>query len=144
MELTQNFLHSNDPEKSENLADGLKALFSFVLSDVTKIDGKDVSIPSAEFLNAYPIFRDYFYGLHDTRINELEKECCYFVLDGFEPIQDFYTSKHVYKIIHDLPNSTLIRDYNPTNSPSPYGMFQIGRSGFPICSTNSQVSFSLG
>ena len=63
MELTQNFLHSNDPKKSENLTEGLKALFGFVLSDVTEIDGKDVSIPSEEFLNAYPKFRDYFYGL---------------------------------------------------------------------------------
>jgi hypothetical protein len=63
LELTKNFLHSNDPEKSEDLAEGLEALFGFVLSDTTKINGKDVSISSAEFLDAYPRFRDYFYGL---------------------------------------------------------------------------------
>ena len=63
LELTQNFLHSNDPEKSEDLAKGLKALFGIVLNDATEIDGKDVSIPSAEFLNAYPKFREYIYEL---------------------------------------------------------------------------------
>ena len=63
MELIQNFLHSNDPDKSENLAEGLKALFGIVLSDTTEIDGKEVPIPSAEFLNAYPKFRDYIYEL---------------------------------------------------------------------------------
>jgi len=68
VELIQNFLHSNDPDKSENLAEGLRALFCIVLSDKTEIDGKDVSIPSAEFLNAYPKFRDYIYELINVAV----------------------------------------------------------------------------
>jgi len=63
VELIQNFLHSNDPNKTENLAEGLKVLFGIVLNDTTEIDGKDVSIPSAEFLNAYPNFREYIFDL---------------------------------------------------------------------------------
>jgi len=63
VKLIQNFLHSNDPNKTENLSEGLKALFGIVFSDSTEIDGKEVSLPSAEFLNAYPKFRDYIYDL---------------------------------------------------------------------------------
>ena len=70
VELIQNFLHSNDPNKTENLPDGLKALFGIVLSDTTEIGGKDVSIPSAEFLNAYPKFRDYIYDLIRVAIDD--------------------------------------------------------------------------
>lgn len=61
--LTQKLLHSNDPEKPEDLAQSLKEIFDTLLSDETDIDGKKVSTPSAEFLEAYPVFRDYFYDL---------------------------------------------------------------------------------
>ncbi len=70
MELIQNFLHSNDPDRTENLADGLKALFGIVLSDTTEIDGKEVPLPSVEFLNAYPKFRDYIFDLIRVAISD--------------------------------------------------------------------------
>lgn len=61
--LTQKLIHSNDPEKSEDLGQSLKEIFKAFLSDEMVIDGKIVSTPSAEFLEAYPVFRDYFYDL---------------------------------------------------------------------------------
>jgi len=61
--LTQRLIHSNDPEKSEDLAQSLKQIFEAVLIDKTEINGKSLSLPSAEFLKAYPVFRDYFYDL---------------------------------------------------------------------------------
>ena len=61
--LTQKLSHSNDPEKSEDLAQSLKEFFKFLLKDGTTVDGKTLSLPSAEFLEAYPLFRDYFVQL---------------------------------------------------------------------------------
>ena len=63
LELTQKLLHSNDPEKSEDLAQSWSEFFKAVLSDETSIDGKVLSISSADFLEAYPVFRDYFFDL---------------------------------------------------------------------------------
>ena len=63
LELTQKLLHSNDPKKSEDLAQSWKVFFKAVLSDETSLDGKTLSIPSIDFLEAYPVFRDYFFDL---------------------------------------------------------------------------------
>lgn len=60
---TQKLLHSNDPEKSEDLTRSWKELFKALISDETLVNGKVVSIPSVEFLEAYPTFRDYFFDL---------------------------------------------------------------------------------
>ncbi len=98
--------------------------------------------------NMNNLFRDYFYGQHKTTIIPLENTSCYFVLDGLESLQDFYTSKHVYDLRNNLPECNLIRNYNPMNSPSPYGMFQIGRKGFPLTKIGPPndfgISFSMG
>ncbi len=98
--------------------------------------------------NMNNLFRDYFYGQHKTSMYQLENNSCYFVLDGIQALQDFYTSKHVYDLRNNLPDCNLIRNYNPMNSPSPYGMFQIGRKGFPISKIGSPndfgISFSMG
>lgn len=98
--------------------------------------------------NMNNLFRDYFYGQHKTTMYQLENNSCYFVLDGIEALQDFYTSKHVYDLRNDLPICNLINNYDQTNSPSPYGMFQIGRNGFPISKVGSSqgigTSFSFG
>ena len=63
LELTQRLIHSNDPEKSENLAKSLKEIFRALLADEINKDGKTLSLPSSEFLKAYPTFRDYFIQL---------------------------------------------------------------------------------
>lgn len=98
--------------------------------------------------NINNLFRDYFYGQHKTTMYQLENNSCYFVLDGMEPLQDFYTSKHVYDLRNNLPDCNLIRNYSPMNSPSPYGMFQVGRKGFPISKIGPPndfgISFSMG
>lgn len=98
--------------------------------------------------NINNLFRDYFYGQHKTTMYQLENNSCYFVLDGIEPLQDFYTSKHVYDLRNNLPDCNLIRNYSPMNSPSPYGMFQVGRKGFPISKIGPPndfgISFSMG
>jgi len=98
--------------------------------------------------NMNNLFRDYFYGQHKTTTYQLENKSCYFVLDGMESLQDFYTSKHVYDLRNELPTCNLIQNYNPMNSPSPYGMFQIGRKGFPISKSGPPndfgISFSFG
>ena len=98
--------------------------------------------------NMNNLFRDYFYGQHETTIYSIENNSCYFVLDGMEPLQDFYTSKYVFDLRNNLPDCNLIRNYNPMNSPSPYGMFQIGRKGFPISKSGPPndfgISFSMG
>ena len=61
--LTQRLIHSNDPEKSEDMAQSWKIFFEALLSDESEINGKNISTPSAEFLDAYPVFRNYFYDL---------------------------------------------------------------------------------
>ena len=61
--LTQNLLHASDPEKSEDLIQSWKEFFKALLSDQTNIDGKVVSTSSSQFLEAYPVIRDYFYDL---------------------------------------------------------------------------------
>ena len=61
--LTQELLLSNDPEKPENLIQSWKEFFRALLSDETNLGGKTLSIPSVEFLEAYPVFRDYFIDL---------------------------------------------------------------------------------
>jgi len=98
--------------------------------------------------NMNNLFRDYFYGQHKTTMYQLENNSCYFVMDGIEVLQDFYTSKHVYDLRNNLPDCNLICNYTPMNSPSPYGMFQIGRKGFPIAKMGSPndfgISFSMG
>jgi len=98
--------------------------------------------------NMNNLFRDYFYGQHKTTMYQLENNSCYFVLEGIESLQDFYTSKHVYDLRNNLPVCNLITNYNPMNSPSPYGMFQIGRKGFPISKIGPPndfgISFSFG
>ena len=68
--LTQNLLHSNDPEISEDLTQSWKEFFKALLSDETSIDGKVLSIPSSEFLEAYPVFRDYIYDLLQVILNK--------------------------------------------------------------------------
>ena len=60
---TQNLLHSNDPEKTEDLTKSWREFFEALLSNETKINGKTLSTPSLEFLEAYPVFRDYFLDL---------------------------------------------------------------------------------
>jgi len=61
--LTQKLLHSNDREKSEDLAQNWKEFFKALLSDETSIDGKVITTPTMEFLEAYPAFCAYFYDL---------------------------------------------------------------------------------
>jgi len=61
--LTQNLLHANDPEKAEDMAQSWKEFFKAVLSDETNMDGKVVSTPSVDFLEAYPVLHNYFYDL---------------------------------------------------------------------------------
>jgi hypothetical protein len=61
--LMQNLLHASDPEKSEDLTHSWKEYFQALLSDETNIDGKVVSTSSSQFLEAYPVIRDYFYDL---------------------------------------------------------------------------------
>jgi len=61
--LTQKLLHSHDPEKAKDLAQSWKEFFEALLSDETNMDGKIVSTPSVDFLEAYPVLRDYFYDL---------------------------------------------------------------------------------
>lgn len=98
--------------------------------------------------NANNLFRDYFYTQLQTKSYNLENNSCYFVLDGIEALQDFYTSNYAYNLINKLPNCNLIRNYNPMTSPSPFGMFQTGRKGFPITKRGPAhgwgISFSNG
>ena len=98
--------------------------------------------------NMNNLFRDYFYRQHTTIPYQLENNSCYFVLDGMEALDDFYTTKHVYDMRNNLPTCNLIHNYNPVNSPSPYGIFQIGRKGFPISKSGPPndfgISFSFG
>lgn len=98
--------------------------------------------------NMNNLFRDYFHKQHKTTMYPLENNSCYFVLDGIDALQDFYTTKYVYDLRNNLPSCNLILNYNPMNSPSPYGMFQIGRSGFPISKIGPPndfgISFSMG
>jgi len=98
--------------------------------------------------NANNLFRDYFYTQLQTNPYHLESKSCYFVMDGLEPLQDFYTSNHAYNLANNIPNCNLIRNYNPMTAPSPFGMFQSGRKGFPITKrgplNNFGISFSFG
>ncbi len=61
--LTQKLLHASDPEKTEDLSQSWKEFFEALLSDETNLDGKVVSTPSVDFLEAYPVLRNYFYDL---------------------------------------------------------------------------------
>ena len=63
LKLAQNLLHANDPEKTEDMAQSWKEFFKAVLSDKTNMDGKVVSTPSVDFLEAYPVLHNYFYDL---------------------------------------------------------------------------------
>ncbi|MCH7967613.1 MAG: hypothetical protein IIB02_09430 [Thaumarchaeota archaeon] len=98
--------------------------------------------------NANNLFRDYFYSQLQTRPYNLENNSCYFVLDGMDALQDFYTSNYAYNLIDKLPSCNLIRNYSPMTSPSPFGMFQSSRKGFPITKTGPPngfgISFSFG
>ena len=98
--------------------------------------------------NSNNLFRDYFYPQLQTKPYSLENKSCFFVLDGLEPLQDFYTSNHAFYMLDKIPNCNLIRNYNPMTSPSPFGMFQASRKGFPITKvgppSNFGISFSFG
>lgn len=98
--------------------------------------------------NMNNLFRDYFFGQHNTVPFPLENNSCYFILDGLESLQDFYTSKHVFDLRNNLPTCDFIANHTPITYPSPYSLFQIGRKGFPISKSgppnNFETSFSFG
>jgi len=98
--------------------------------------------------NANNLFRDYFYKQLQTSPYHLESKSCYFVLDGLEPLQDFHTSNHAYNLVNNIPKCNQILNHTPMTSPSPFGMFQGSRKGFPIIKrgppNNFGISFSMG
>jgi len=98
--------------------------------------------------NMNNLFRDYFVKQFQTSPYELENNNCYFVLDGFDALDDFYTSKYVFQLKENLPTCNLIRNFNPLTSPSHFGMFQVLRNHFPIVKggplRDMGMSFSMG
>jgi hypothetical protein len=64
LKLTQKLFHESHSAALGELQDKLKDFFTGVISDETTLDsGKEVSISSADFLNAYPTFRSSIFGL---------------------------------------------------------------------------------
>jgi hypothetical protein len=64
LKLTQKLFHESHSAALGELQDKLKEFFLGVISDTTTLDnGKQVSISSADFLNAYPSFRSSILGL---------------------------------------------------------------------------------
>ena len=64
LKLTQKLFHERHSAALGELQDKLKEFFTGVISDKTTLDnGKEVSISSADFLNAYPTFRSSIFGL---------------------------------------------------------------------------------
>lgn len=98
--------------------------------------------------NMNDLFRNYFYGLYDTSPQSLENNSCYFVLDGLNALEDFYTMRNVYKFKNDLPRSIFIDRHGQLKCPSHYSKVPITRSGFPISTSGSfsnlSFNFSFG
>lgn len=98
--------------------------------------------------NMNVLFREYFYGQYDDYPYPLERNSCYFILDGFDPLRDYYTSKYVYDLRKSLSTSNLILNYTPFNFPSRFNQIPIGRKNFSVSRSSSLkdcgISFSYG
>ena len=64
LKLTQNIFHESHSAALGELQEKLKEFFLEVISDKTALsNGKEVTIPSKDFLKAYPYFRNSIFGL---------------------------------------------------------------------------------
>ncbi len=64
LKLTQNLFYESHSAALGELQEKLKRFFLEVINDKTKLNnGKEVTIPSKDFLNAYPYFQNSIFGL---------------------------------------------------------------------------------
>jgi len=71
LKLTQNLFHESHSAALGELHEKLKAFFLEVISDTTTLsNGKEVTILSKDFLNAYPYFKNSIFGLLNIALEQ--------------------------------------------------------------------------